>query len=240
MTGRARIFGEPHYVREYRHLVRFLRRSGGDETEVFERAVGGKYHKQGAAQADLIREIAPRGAFTLLDVGCGSGRLAHALRNEERISYFGVDVVPDLLDYAREMSARPDWRFETVTSLQLPCPDAWADVVVFMSVLTHLKPSECRAYLAEAARVAKPGGVIVASYLDRTHPPHRKPFRPPWRQRIARLLRRDVMISHTTQDELASWFTGAGLKVVRTITDSPIGHHIMIGAKNAATPANGS
>lgn len=233
MTGGFRLFA-PHYVREYRQLVRFLRRQGGDPASVFERAVGGSYHEQGAAQAAMALALAPDGPFTLIDVGCGSGRLSHALRAEKRVSYFGVDVVPELIAYAQEMSARPDWRFEVVTSLSLPCPDDWADMAIFMSVLTHLKPSECQQYLTEAARVLKPGGLVVASYLDRNHAHHRKNFRPAWRQRLARLMQREVMISFTTPEEMAAWFEQAGLTVRQTITKSPVGQHVMVGVKQVS------
>lgn len=232
MTGGFRLFA-PHYVREYRQLVRFLQRKGGDRASVFERAVGGNYHQQGAAQAAMALQLAPEGPFTLLDVGCGSGRLSHALRAETRVSYFGVDVVPELIAYAREMSARPDWRFEVVTSLNLPCPDDWADMVVFMSVLTHLKPSESQRYLAEAARVLKPGGVVIASYLDRNHVHHRKIFRSIWRRRLARFLRREVMTSFTTPEQMTGWFENAGLTVRQTITKSPVGQHVMVGVKQS-------
>lgn len=229
-------FFTPHYVREYRHLVRFLQSRDPDEASAFERAVGGNYREQGAAQAKLVLDVAPDGPFTLLDVGCGSGRLSHALRGEERIAYLGVDVVPDLIEYARRISARPDWRFETISSLNLPCPADWADVIVFMSVLTHLKPAECRDYIAEAARALKPGGVVIASYLDRNHDYHRRNFRPAWRQRLARFLRREVMIAFTTPEEMTGWFETAGLAVRETITKSPVGQHVMVAEKPVRQP----
>jgi ubiquinone/menaquinone biosynthesis C-methylase UbiE len=227
-------FFAPHYVREYRHLVRFLQRRDADEASAFERAVGGNHRQQGAAQAELVLGFAPDGPFNLLDVGCGSGRLSYALREEKRVSYLGVDVVPELIDYAQRISERPDWRFETIASLNLPCPDAWADMIVFMSVLTHLKPAECRDYIAEAARTLKPGGLVIASYLDRNHAYHRRNFRPAWRQRLARFLRREVMISFTTPEEMTGWFENAGLSVRQTITESPVGQHIMVGVKPLA------
>ncbi|MHA7873684.1 MAG: hypothetical protein ACX939_15145, partial [Hyphococcus sp.] len=78
----------PHYVREYRRLVAFLRKQTGDDKTALERAVGLDYHGPGQAQAALVLRKAPAGPFNLLDVGCGSGRLAHALKDERRIAYF--------------------------------------------------------------------------------------------------------------------------------------------------------
>lgn len=225
------MLGQPHYVRNYRSLMRRLRRESADEDEAVERAVGGHYIRTGEVQAELIRTIAPEGPFSMVDVGCGSGRAAFALREEKRISYVGIDVVPDLLDYARMKADRPDWRFELISKISIPVSDAFADLILVMSVFTHLKPDEIKTYLTECARVLKPGGAVIASYLERDNERHRSLFYRPLRNRISRLLGRDVMVSFTTQTELAKWMTDAGFTVERAIVDGPIGQHVLIGRK---------
>jgi ubiquinone/menaquinone biosynthesis C-methylase UbiE len=80
--------------------------------------------------------------------------------------YLGIDVVPDLINYARRLVARPDWRFAVAEGLRIPEADEQADMVCFFSVLTHLLHEESFVYLREARRVLKPGGKIVASFLD--------------------------------------------------------------------------
>lgn len=234
MSAGLTVFGKPHYVREYQRLVATLRKTSASEAEAFERAVGGVYQKMGAAQAALMLELAPAGGFHLIDVGCGSGRLAHALRSEQRVAYSGFDVVPDLVGYAQKVCERPDWRFETISSLALPVPDARGDLIVFMSVFTHLKPGEIKTYLAESARILKPGGRIVASYLDPSEPRHVKPFRSAPLQYLARLFGRDVMLTRTARADLAGWMEAAGLRVERAITEGPIGQHVLIARKLAA------
>ncbi|MHA7872982.1 MAG: hypothetical protein ACX939_11585, partial [Hyphococcus sp.] len=97
-----------------------------------------------------------------------------------------------------------------------------------------------RQYLAEAYRVSKPGGCVIGSYLDRHVESHVTRFRAPWRQRLSRMLGRDVMISHTTQAEIQRWFEDAGFIVEETITQSPIGQHVMIGRKPDAGHAGAS
>lgn len=234
-----RNFGKPHYVREYKNLVSLLLKKSATPQEAFERAVGGNYRAQGKAQAALVKDVAPSVAFTLIDVGCGSGRLAYALREDQLIAYHGVDVVPELIDYAREVCQRDDWRFDVISSIAIPAADQSADVVVFMSVFTHLKPQEIQRYLREAARVLKPGGVMVASYLDRTKAGHIAQFRPPWRQRLARIFSRDVMITHTESKELGAYINAAGLEIEREITEnSPVGQFVIFGRKPLpATPS---
>ena len=231
MSAGQSVAGEPHYVREYRRLLRNLRKNSASETEAYERAVGGSYRKKGEAQAALIRESAPEGAFHLIDVGCGSGRLAYALRGETQIAYSGFDIMPELVAHAEKVCERPDWRFETISALAVPVPDASADLIAFMSVFTHLKRREIETYLAEARRVFKPGGRILASYLDPHEPKHTKPFLAPPLQRIARLLGKDVMLTRTARAELTQWMEAAGLRVERAVVEGPIGQHVLIARK---------
>lgn len=220
----------PHYLREYRRLLRYLTKTA-DRDEAMALAVGGNYEKQGKLQAELVLGEAPPGPFNLLDVGCGSGRLAFALRGESRIAYHGVDILPELLNYAREKTVREDWRFEPISEISLPVGDDWANIAVFMSVFTHLTESEINTYLAEAHRVLKPGGKIIASYLDRDFAPHRKLFRPAPLQWIGRALGRDVMLSFTTPAKFTSQLEGAGFSLDRNITYDTARQHVMIAHK---------
>lgn len=215
-------------------MIASLRKRTSDEDEVMSRAVGGGYKAMGAAQAALMREFLPEGPVHLIDVGCGSGRLAFALRDETRITYTGFDIMPDLVDYAEKKCARPDWRFETIDSLNLPAEDASADMIVFMSVFTHLKPDEIQTYIEEAMRLLKPGGRIVASYLDPAEPRHTKGWLPAPVQRLARMLGRDVMLTRTRQETMREWLENGGFAVERAITEGPVGQHVMIARKAGA------
>ncbi len=225
---------QPHFVREYRSLVRTLRRrNANDETGALERAVGGHFKEIGAVQRKLILDRAPAGPFFLLDVGCGSGRTARALADEPRISYLGLDVAPELVAHARRIVDRDDWRFEVVTSLELPVADGVVDVAIFMSVFTHLKPAEVRTHLGEAFRVLKPGGLVLASYLERDRADHVAAYRPGWRQAISRFLGNDVMITFVRAEELKDWAIAAGLEVVEIDENCPLGQHLLVARKPA-------
>ena len=222
---------KPHYIREYGAMLELLRRRHGDEDAAMQKAVGGSYQKEGKRQSELILARAPEGPFTLLDVGGGSGRAAYALREVERLTYFGVDIMPDLVDYARTKAARPDWRFEVISDIGLPAEDEWADMMLIMSVFTHLKPSETQRYLGEVARVLKPGGVLICSYLDKNNPKHKSQFRPAPLQFLARMLGRDVMLSFVTRAELSQWAEDAGLKVEEVIEYENGRQHTLVARK---------
>ena len=221
----------PHYLREYRTLLKTLRKRHGDGEIALQKAVGGNYEGEGETQAALVRSVAPEGPFNLLDIGCGAGRAAYGLRNEKRVTYVGADILPELLAYARQKVGRPDWRFEPVTELAAPVDNAWADIVLFMSVFTHLKPAEIKTYLAEAARVTKPGGAVIISYLDRNREDHRALFQPAPLQRLARFLGRDVMLTFTYEDELRGWLEESGFRAEKTITYDTPRQHTMIGRR---------
>lgn len=90
-----------HPVRDYKRTVRRLLKNHDREAAV-SRAVGGLYEEIGLAQVNLLRGVGLRDHHFLVDVGCGSGRTAFALRGVRELRYHGIDVVPELLGYARE------------------------------------------------------------------------------------------------------------------------------------------
>jgi SAM-dependent methyltransferase len=158
---------QPHFVRDYRRFVRELLKHSSDREAAMAKAVGGDdYYAVGAAERDVLTTLGLKRGDYLIDVGCGSGRLATALRSGPAIRYLGTDVVPELVAFARERCADQCWRFEVVEGLTIPEEDGKADFVTFFSVLTHLRRREALAYLQEAKRVLKPRGRIVVSYLD--------------------------------------------------------------------------
>lgn len=149
---------------------RFLKTMPRDQA--MRAAVGGKrsleiYDVIGQIEVDLLRAHGLAPEQHLVDVGCGSGRLAQALAKDHSGKYSGYDVVQVAVEYAREVVNRPDWRFEEISSIAIPEPDHSCDMVCFFSVFTHLLPEQCYDYLQECRRVLKPGGKIVFSFLER-------------------------------------------------------------------------
>ena len=140
--------------------------------EAMKLAVGGEFEAIGLIELEMLKHFGLREHDYLIDVGCGSGRLARPLAAYLKGKYLGIDVVPALLSPARQIVGRPDWRFETAAGLTIPEADEAADMVCFFSVLTHLLHEQSFLYLREATRVLKPGGAIVFSFLDFTMPDH--------------------------------------------------------------------
>ncbi|MCK5831848.1 MAG: class I SAM-dependent methyltransferase [Methylococcales bacterium] len=156
---------------DYNRLVK-NKLSGADKKNAMEQSIGGNFHHFGILQRELIRQQGLKGDDVILDVGCGSGRLANALKEMPNLTYIGIDVVQDLLDYADEICQRDDWSFIKATDLKIPLDDNSVDIITCFSVFTHLLHEETYVYLAEMRRVLKPGGKIVFSFLDFLIPEH--------------------------------------------------------------------
>ena len=129
-------------------------------------AVGGEFDATGRLLRETLIHHGLRTHDYVIDVGCGSARLAKPLAEYLAGDYLGIDVVPELIDYARRLVPRPDWRFKIASGLTIPEQDEKADMVCFFSVFTHLLHDESFIYLREAKRVLRPGGKIVLSFLD--------------------------------------------------------------------------
>lgn len=153
------------HVLSYEQMVaEMLKVHPEDDAMAF--AVGGNYERFGVLEHAILKACGLTPDASVIDVGCGSGRLATQLARYPALRYLGTDLVPALLDYARRRAARPDFRFEPVNRPVLPAEDASADFVTFFSVFTHILHEESYVYLAEARRVLRPGGRAVFSFLE--------------------------------------------------------------------------
>jgi ubiquinone/menaquinone biosynthesis C-methylase UbiE len=98
--------------------------------------------------------------FSLLDVGCGSGYLLRCLEKwfpESRL--YGLDAEQRYLDFAAGHLCRT--QLVSGTAERLPFDREVLDVVCALHVLEHLAHPE--ACLAEARRVLRPGGLLLAA-----------------------------------------------------------------------------
>lgn len=90
---------------------------------------------------------------TLLELGCGTGNLAHFLHTTG-VAVIGSDIAQTAIDHARKRY--PDMEFRAHCAEELPYEDGSFDIVMSFDVLEHL--SNVDRHLQEARRVLKPGG----------------------------------------------------------------------------------
>ena len=125
--------------------------------------------------------LAEHGAFEraagVLELGCGTGRFAARLLRERLpagATYVGVDVSPRMAELAR--TAVAPWGSRATIelsdgSLLLPAADGSVDRVVCAYVLDLLAPRDVAAFLGEARRVLRPGGLLALASLAPGHTP---------------------------------------------------------------------
>lgn len=116
----------------------------------------------------FVREdLRPSPGMRILDVGCGTGRLARYLGP---VTYVGYEPNQAYIEAGRRENAGRDVTlhlgyFDETAAQQLEA----VDLVVVSAVLHHMSNSEARGLFALLARVLKPGGRVVT--LDNVYVP---------------------------------------------------------------------
>lgn len=109
---------------------------------------------------------APAGTGLAVEIGSGLGRMCRALSRRGFTEVIGVDVSPTMVARARELVDEPGVRFELGDGATLGAVGSGsADLVLTFTVFQHIPDEQLIAgYLHEAARVLRPGGVLVAQW----------------------------------------------------------------------------
>jgi SAM-dependent methyltransferase len=164
----------------------------------------------------------PRGG-TCVEVGCGPGRMTAALAERfDRV--LALDVSPAMLAHARAAVADEHVEFRAVSGERLDAvEDGTADVLVCYLVLQHLPSRTAVArYLAEFARVLRPGGeayVQLPVLDDTTRARGWRTLRSaivPLTAAFGPTRRREFRGSRLTRTELDSALADAGLRIAAT------------------------
>jgi 2-polyprenyl-3-methyl-5-hydroxy-6-metoxy-1,4-benzoquinol methylase len=146
---------------------------------------------------------------TVLDLPCGTGRLAETLL-DDGFRVVGCDIAAPMLEVARRKLARFGERFQTRVADVRELAEreqGTYDVALCARVLMHFPLDEQITFLRSVARLAK--GTVVFSQSLST--PYQR-----MRRRVKRLLRNATpAVFPITEDELAALLEGAGLREVR-------------------------
>lgn len=130
----------------------------------------GDFELIGRTQLALVQREGLQPEHTLVDLGCGIGRLAvHVIPTLVGGSYIGVDISETMLKRAKARiaeavpnpSCRVTWIKQSTPELDLP--ENSVDMIIAISVFTHMEPEDAYRYLKAALRVVKPGGRFIFS-----------------------------------------------------------------------------
>ena len=142
------------------------------EIEVDQVIGAGDFELIGRLELALLQMEGLRPDHTLVDLGCGIGRLAlHAIPALKSGSYIGIDISQTMLKRARAKvdKAVPNppctvkWLHQTTSDFELPRNST--DMICAFSAFTHMEHEDSYRYLKEALRIIKPGGRFIFSCL---------------------------------------------------------------------------
>jgi SAM-dependent methyltransferase len=127
----------------------------------------------------------------ILDIGCGSGRIAYALAGSPTVQqlqteYVGIDVDRTVIRWCQRHITPMNARFHFVhadcynpsynplgkiaaAEYRFPHSDSSFDLILLTSVFTHVLPAELRQYLAEVRRLLAPGGMAYTTFFFMNH-----------------------------------------------------------------------
>ncbi|WP_293903690.1 class I SAM-dependent methyltransferase [Phenylobacterium sp.] len=134
------------------------------------------FSERGRSDAAMFADLAARhgvdvaAGIGVLDFGCGAGRIARWLAPAVIAAggrFHGSDLNPKLAGWC---AANLPGAYAT-NGLQPPLAlgDGAVDLVYAHSVLTHLTEATARAWLAEIARVLRPGGLALLTFHDEAY-----------------------------------------------------------------------
>lgn len=136
---------------------------------------GARQDAQGWYEDRALAGIISQGRFAeaeaVLELGCGTGRLAERLLAgplPADASYLGLDLSTTMVGLAAERLAPFDARVRVARAditEPVAAPDGAFDRIVATYVFDILSAAETRAVLAEARRLLKPGGLLCAAGL---------------------------------------------------------------------------
>ena len=113
----------------------------------------------GTDEADFIQALAAR---SVLDAGCGTGRVAVELARRG-IEVVGVDISPEMLEKALIAGPHLDWRLGDLADIDLG--RQFDAVLMAGNVMIFLQKGTEGAVLRNMARHLTPGGRLVTGFF---------------------------------------------------------------------------
>lgn len=157
--------------------------------------------------AELVREA---GGGRVVDVGCGPGHVTAHLRGLG-LEASGLDVSPGMIAVARRN--HPLLRFEVGSMTCLELPDCSVAGLLLWYSLIHVPDEEVPRVLSHAARVLRPGGVVLIGFQvgdERRHKTEGYGDHP-----------MDLRVHYRPVEQVSSWLVDAGLVVEAELVQGP-------------------
>ena len=119
-------------------------------------------------RAEILEALPAEWSFRgarVLDFGCGAGRtLRHFLEEAKTAEIWGCDIDARSVDWLERNLCPPLRVFRNDPTPPLPQPDAYFDLVLAVSVFSHLVET-WGDWLLELRRVLRPDGLLLATFM---------------------------------------------------------------------------
>lgn len=141
---------------------------------------GGNFVALGDGFFEILKEHGLKPEMTVLDVGCGQGRMARPMAGWLTGAYHGFDIDKRAISWcADHYQDMPNFHFAhanifnarynkdgevSAKDFTFPYDNNVFDCIFLTSVFTHMFQEDVARYLSEIARVAKPNARILISW----------------------------------------------------------------------------
>lgn len=133
-------------------------------------------------------EVLETGEHSVLDAGCGAGRIVAELKGHG-LQVRGVDLSPGMIEQARRREPEVDFRVADLRTLPY-ADNTFGGVIAWYSLIHFDYPALAEA-LTELARVTKPGGVLLTGFQVGSGP-------------------REIANAYGTQSGMTAWLYSPG------------------------------
>lgn len=117
--------------------------------------------------------VSNRSVKTILDAGCGDGRLVGRLRRcGFQNSYHGVDLVKSAINFAKAFNPGENFECNSLEEIS-----ELFDCVTLIEVLEHIPNEEVSTFMKLILKKLKPNAVLVLTVPSDTRPVNKKHFR---------------------------------------------------------------
>jgi len=143
----------------------------------------GIWYSIGEAWAQIATNFIVSDEPTVLDLGCGCGKMARFFYLNPKLRYIGLDIFkPSILWCQKAFENVPRFRFEHLdvrsklynpqgsldgATVKLPVLDSSVDMIICGSLFTHLLEPEFYHYMSEITRILNSQGTALVSIHDR-------------------------------------------------------------------------